>query len=307
VVYKYHISYHTMIEQIPIEITYAPFTGEWSLIDTRLVSWEKSAGGCSKTLVTVEVPNVTTESGAPVHLTIHEDHVPPQMMEQISRFSRGFDSVDLLPTIPILWFGVKSRAKPEAVTVRQVADAFLQLKQNDGDLVDFLNKQGAWGWSFSPPFTADNSGSWKFDDALSKLGGVLRFERESDRRLDCLVPVGYFWKYKNALVERLRQAVRDPVTWFLKSTITPQFERISEYPFYRWRLVFILQAIEIAYSMEFMKKVPKALCEREDCRVLFDLTRQDRKFCSNECARCMVMRRSREKQRRQRSNENVDL
>jgi hypothetical protein len=171
---------------------------------------------------------------------------------------------------------------------RSIRDDFLSLKEDTESLLDFLNRHGLWG-EFSG--YERNYHEWNPQWAPKRPREKQRNPNARGPRV--IVPPGYFWHYRALLQERLEKASQDPATWFASTTAFPALQPIPEYPFFGCSVGCARDAIEASFSFDFLKQVPTSLCAREDCRKLFFVTRQGKKFCSEKCARCVVMRRSR--------------
>jgi hypothetical protein len=162
-----------------------------------------------------------------------------------------------------------SSAKPRRCDPRELRDHFFGLKEDQVSLLEFLNRYGAWQDAFHKGPLAE---------APSRFVSPL-----------------YFWHYRAQLRRLLEEASRDPAKWFASTITQTQFilQQIPKYPFHSYDVAYARDAIEASFTFDLMKRVPISFCAREDCRKPYFVTRKSKKFCSEMCARRMVMRRAR--------------
>jgi hypothetical protein len=210
-------------------------------------------------------------AGGPIRMSIPLEHLPPDRRERIQNGDfRGVPASKL----SVLECQPSDGQESKRVDPRRLRDEFFNLEEEPDGLMRFLNRYGAW-----------------VDD--------FRFGGWTERRIPPrpiakpLVPVGYFWHYRTLLARRLEAAGRRPESWFDSTTEPLALLRIPKYPYHSHRVAYIKDAIEMSFTIDFLKQTPISLCAREDCRKPYVVTRPGKTFCSEKCARCVVMRRAR--------------
>jgi hypothetical protein len=167
--------------------------------------------------------------------------------------------------------------------LRDLRQQFFDLAESTEDLLQFLNRFGAWNYRKHYDYWGREPLDADSEDRRAFLGFI-----ESP---------GYFWSYRNYLKRRIEEASVDLSTWFNGLEESPRLEQIPTYPYHAISLSYVEEGLITSLSLELLREVRLALCARPDCRKPFSKTRKDKVFCSEKCARCMVTRRGRVKKR----------
>jgi hypothetical protein len=176
----------------------------------------------------------------------------------------------------------RAKLGPEC-ELRELRQQFFDLAENTEDLLQFLKRFGAWNYR-------KVSGHWMREGSYA----------EDEDRCDYpwfIESPNYFWSYRDYLKRRIEEASADLSTWFNGLNEFPRLEQIPTYPYHSISLSYIEEGLITSLSLQLLQEVRLALCARPDCRKPFSITRKDKIFCSEKCARCMVTRRGRAKKR----------
>jgi hypothetical protein len=167
--------------------------------------------------------------------------------------------------------------------LRDLRQQFFDLAEDTEDLLKFLNRFGAWSYR-------KEYGYWR--------GEHLDADIEDRRSFPKFIELpDHFWSFRSYLKARIGEASADLSTWFDGLFEFPRLEQIPTYPYHSISLSYIEEALITSLSLQLLQEVRLALCARPDCRKPFSITRKDKIFCSEKCARCMVTRRGRAKRR----------
>jgi hypothetical protein len=241
-------------------------------------------GETGKLDLLAEIPGRINRVGNVSQIRFADDHLPAATKEtlQSGAIRLPFDSDEPPHSSRILTVlechPGNSHVRAQKYDPRQLRERFLSLKEDTVALLEFLNEYGAWGDHFA-------FGRWFGESGLGK--------DEWKPRPAYLVPPHYFWHYRSSLRNRLEEATKNPARWFASTLDPPALQRIPDYPFHSYRIGFALEALEASVTFDLLKDVPMLLCAREDCRNPYFLSRPDKIFCSEKCARCVVTRRGR--------------
>jgi hypothetical protein len=274
-----------MNEFLPVRFEFSFAHVRWEPLQVKPEYWHCGYTGISLC--------ATVLGREPKEVFIQLDQLPPLARpefsgERLDRLTRTYEAalrqeergeITIFECLP-----AGTQSKPRHCDPRGLRDEFLGLKEDTLALMKFLNRYGAWGYGF-------RFGRWQSDwlSGMRPEGSRVATGRSSTYT----VPPHYFWQYRALLRKRLEQAVQEPATWFSSTMDLPPLQLIPDYPFHMCHIAYAQEAIEVSFAFDFAKNEQLSLCGREDCRRLFRVTRTGRKFCSEKCARCMVTRRKR--------------
>lgn len=270
-----------MNEFLPIRFEVGIIPAKWTSFSAEPVAWSWQEDWVA---LVVQIPGRGREDPKEAHVNL--DHLPSALKPDFPEERVNLLKENLvlrlqrneLRAMTVFEYLAEDRLdNPQPCDPRGLRDEFLDLKEDTEALLKFLNDRGAWQDGF-------HAGMWDFARNSAKI-----------------VSPYYFWHYRTLLRKRIEEATREPATWFASTVGAASLHRIPQYPFHSCRISYLLDAIELSVTLDLLKDVPMSLCARDDCRKAYFVTRKSRKFCSEECARCMVMRRARAKKKIEKS------
>ena len=281
-----------MNELLPIRINARLILDRWSLVSGKPLHWkfaEDFGGEVSLSIRIQDLKSRTTKERAvdiPFYdlPATHRTRFGSKRLQELKRLHvlplEGDEEreVTLIECTPV----DRAELGPEC-DLRELRQQFFDLAEKTQDLLQFLNRFGAWNYR-------KVSGHWM------RAGSYAEDEDRCDYSWFIESP-DYFWSYRNYLKGRIEEASADLSTWFNGLDEFPRLEQIPTYPYHSISLSYIEEGLITSLSLQLLQEVPLALCARPDCRKPFSITRKDKVFCSEKCARCMVTRRGRAKKR----------
>ena len=282
----------TAHEQLPIRINARVIHDTWSLVSGKPLHWKftKHFGGEVSLSIRIQDLKSRTTKERVVDITFDDLPVTHRTKFGAKRLRelKGLHvwplegdeerEITLLECIP----ASREELGPE-YELRDLKQQFFDLTKDTEDLLQFLNRFGAWKYRKS-------YGHW--------VGEHLDADVEDRRAYSWFIESpNYFWLHRDYLKGRIEEASADLSTWFDGLYEFPRLEQIPTYPYHSISLSYIEEGLITSLSLQLLQEVRLALCARPDCRKPFSVTRNDKIFCSDKCARCMVTRRGRAKKR----------
>ena len=286
----------TVMEQLPIRINARFIDDSWSLISGKPLRWKFAERLGGEVCLTIGIQDFKSRAAEERVVEIPLDDLPATHKTRFdAKRLRELKRLHVLPleraqereiTLFECTPGSLTTLGPEC-DLGDLSHQFFDLAESTEDLLQFLNRFGAWnyrkhyGYWGREPLDADN------EDRRAFLG----FIESPD----------YFWSYRDYLKRRIEEASDDLSTWFNGLGEFPHLEQIPTYPYHSISLSYIEEGLITSLSLQLLREVRLALCARPDCRKPFSKTREDKVFCSEKCARCMVTRRGRAKKKNENS------
>jgi hypothetical protein len=279
-------------ELLPIRINARLIHDRWSLVSGKPLHWkftEEFGGEVSLSIRIQDLKSRTTKERA-VDIPFrdlpatHRTRFGAKRLRELKRLHVLPLEGDEDQEITLLECTPADRAElgPEC-DLRDLRQQFFDLAENTEDLLQFLKRFGAWNYRKA-------SGYW--------MGEHLDADAEDRRAYSWFIEApDYFWSHRNYLKRRIEEASADLSTWFDGLHEFPRLEQIPTFPYHSISLSYIEEGLITSLSLQLLQEVRLALCARPDCRKPFSITRKDKIFCSEKCARCMVTRRGRAKKR----------
>lgn len=299
--------------EIPARFSFRPFTARWEICTAELMGWceipPHLMGGMAKPIlgiasqrekvsVRIEVPDYSTTSGMLTAMGLGP--CPSQTMEIFredipSDVLRPDENRKSTPDIAGREFEVLLCQKPEFKTLFPstlkpgdtaknawaMRREFFDLDEGDWfwSLRHFLNRWGLWSYARG------------FDMGMSSgnptPGFVLVFPHLLRQKRD---------EFRKALEPRSSRR------WL--TTAPPlSFSTTDKPPYFLVERFYCEDAIQATITIDHLAGKQFGICKRHDCRKLFErTTRQNRLYCSPECAHLANVRKLRAKQRKIRSS-----
>jgi hypothetical protein len=258
---------------LPVSFEHTSQRVKW--VDGRigLRSW-RSAYGLSFFKAAISEPSEFAETS--LETPIFAENLPREVREKLPRAGEHLSSD--IQGIPIkvlicLPFGRdEDRVQFDPWILRR---EFLSLKRTTADLLEFLNKYGAWSLHAGP----QQRKRWRTGE--SQWGPQAVYAAE-------------IWADQDRIREALKRGARE---WFTGADSSLSFGARPEFPHYVRDDTSCLEAIHTSITVDFLRGVRFRICARKDCGNPFPADRRGKRYCEQYCAHLVSVRKGRKAKR----------
>jgi hypothetical protein len=271
------------IIQIPMEFQFEPISARWAIGIAQIESWKENTKKIKSLIprlgpiddLTVKVVPVSE----PEHcekpefegfaMTLRKADIPAVLAARCGSPVENPDLAEMHSennSFEIMVCLGRDTFKRRTADAWDMLDAFFGLRGTTANLKRFLDEWGVWRF-----------------DALSPLG----------RHLPEVLLPHLVWDFQGRCREALKQPAKD---WLSKPEAQIPTHQREKFPHFFVPITACERAIEVAITLDMVRKIKTDFCRRKDCGKPFKLTSlHKRKYCSPECAHLVSVRNSRKR------------
>jgi hypothetical protein len=258
---------------LPVSLEHTSQRAKW--VDGRigLRSWG-SAYGQSFFKAAISEPSEFAETS--LERPIFAEDLPREVREKLPRpgehLSSDIQGIPIKVLICLPFGREEDRVQFDPWMLRR---EFLSLKRTTADLLEFLNKYGAWSLAAGPR----QRKRWRTGE--SRWGPQAVYAAE-------------IWADQDRIREALKRGARE---WFTGSDSLLTLGARPEFPHYVRRDRSCLEAIHTSITVDFLRGVRFRICARKDCGNPFPADRRGKRYCEQYCAHLVSVRKGRKAKR----------